>query len=81
LGRVFDEKSTCDGGVCVEAYFKLVKEGEQVFLDVSRYGVIISLEDGGENRASSELDVINFLDIRGFEVRETELSGREVSIC
>lgn len=58
-----------------------MEEGEQVFLDVSGYGVVVSLEDGGEDRASSGLDVIDLLDIGGFEVGETELLRGEVSIC
>lgn len=37
-------------------------------------GIVISLEDGGEDRAFSGLDVIDFLDICGFVIGQAELS-------
>jgi hypothetical protein len=49
LGGVLDEEPSGDGRVRVEAYFELVKEGEEVLLDVSGDGVVISLEDRRED--------------------------------
>ena len=75
--RVLDEETTSDGGVRVEAYFELAEEGEKVFFDLPGDGVIVALEDGGEDGPSSGLDIVDLLDVRGFEVGETELLRSE----
>jgi hypothetical protein len=72
LCRIFDEETASDEAECVEAYFEFV-EGKEVFFDVSGYGVIVSLEDGEKNGPSSGLDIVDLLEVGGFEVRESEL--------
>jgi hypothetical protein len=73
LCRILDEESARDGGVGVETYFELVEEWEEVFFDVSGDSIVISLEDGREDRACRGLDIVNLLNVGGFKVGETEL--------
>jgi hypothetical protein len=74
LCRIFGEETAGDGGACVEAYFELVAEGKEVFFDVSGYGIVLSLENGGKKGPSSGLNIVDLLDVRSPEVRETKLS-------
>jgi hypothetical protein len=73
LCGILDEESARNGGVGVETYFELVEEREQVFFDVSGHSVVVSLEDGGEDRSGGGLDIVNLLNVGGFEVGEAEL--------
>ena len=41
------------------------------------YGVVVSLVEGGEDGAVGELDGMNFGDLGGWVVGETELEGGE----
>lgn len=50
-----------------------MEEREEGGFDVARDGVVISLENGWEDTARGGLDVVDFLDCGGCEVRETEL--------
>jgi hypothetical protein len=73
LCGILDEESTADRGVGVEAYFELVKEREEVFLDVSGDGVVISLKDGGKDGSCGGLNVVNLLNVGCFVIGEAKL--------
>ena len=73
LCGVLDQEPTRDWRVCVEADFELAKKREQVGFDMSGDGIIVSLENGGEDGVRGGLDVVDFLDGSWFEVGEAEL--------
>jgi hypothetical protein len=50
-----------------------VEEGKEGSFDVSRDGVVVSLENGREDTAGGGLDVVDFLDCGGCEVGKAEL--------
>lgn len=50
-----------------------MEEREKVFFDVSRYSIVIALEDGGEDGACGGLNIVDLLNVFGSEVGEAEL--------
>jgi hypothetical protein len=68
LCGILDEETASNRGVRVEADFEFVEEREEILFDVSGDGVVITLEDGREDRPCGRLKVVDLLDIGGFEV-------------
>ncbi len=50
-----------------------MQEGKKIFLDMSGDGVVVPLEDGGEDAVGGFLDGVDLFDFGGWEVGETEL--------
>jgi len=48
-GGIFDKKAAGDGGVCVETYFELAKQREEVVFGVAGHCIVIALESCWED--------------------------------
>jgi hypothetical protein len=67
LGGVLDQKPASNGRVGVEGYFEL-EEWKEGSFDMSRYGIVVSLKNGGEDAGGGGLDIVDFLNCGGSEV-------------
>jgi hypothetical protein len=62
------KKPASNGRVGVEGYFELVEEWKEGSFDMSRYGIVVSLKNGGEDAGGDGLDIVDFLNGGGSEV-------------
>jgi hypothetical protein len=72
-GGVFDEETAGDGGVGVEGNLEFAEEREEGGFGEAGDGVVVSLEDGGEDGGGCFLDGVDLLDLGGGEVANAQL--------